>query len=381
MIPKIRFKDFNTDWELLEVQELLKERNEQQPKSDEYPLMSFVKDIGVTPKGDKYDREFLVNDVENKKYKITKKGDFIYSSNNLESGSIGINKLGNAVISPVYSIFYPTNKTTSDFINICFQRRKFINKMLKWRQGVVYGQWKIHEKDFLKIKEYIPSKEEQIKLGLFFSKLDERIELQKRKIDSMKDLKNYTKNICFSKTGEIHKLKDILIKWNMKNKNNEITYVESISNKYGFIAQSDQFEERNVASKDLSNYYIIKKDVFGYNPSRLNVGSLALKEDDVISVVSPLYECFTTTQNNKYLLEWFDSKFFRKETISKFEGGVRNTLSFNNLCDIKINLPSKEDQQQYAKIFATFDKKIKLEELKLEKLFNLKKGLVQKMFI
>ena len=113
----------------------------------------------------------------------------------------------------------------------------------------------------------------------------------------------------------------------------------------------------------------------------MNVGSLALKENDSISVVSPLYECFTTTQNNTYLFEWFNSDYFKKETSSRFEGGVRNTLNFNNLCDIPINLPDIETQNKYAKYFNKLNFKISLEEQKLSKLLKYKKALLQDMFI
>ena len=108
---------------------------------------------------------------------------------------------------------------------------------------------------------------------------------------------------------------------------------------------------------------------------------MALKTNEKVSVVSPLYECFTTSQNNQYLLEWFDSKYFRKETISKFEGGVRNTLNFSNLCEIKIGLPTIEKQNKYSRIFKIFNNKIEFEIKKLYKLQELKKGLMQSMFV
>ena len=222
---------------------------------------------------------------------------------------------------------------------------------------------------------------EQKKIANTLELLDKKIELQTKKIEDLKLFKLGIKNRMFENGGNKLKLKDILSKWKEKNKNGTIKYVESINNKHGFISQLDQFEDRSVASKDLKNYYIIRKNVFGYNPSRLNVGSLALKENDTVSVVSPLYECFTTNQNNKFLLEWFDSKYFRRGASSKFEGGVRNTLNFSNLCEIEINLPSLEKQDKYASILSTFDKKIYLEDEKLNKLNNLKKGLLQKMFV
>ena len=170
-------------------------------------------------------------------------------------------------------------------------------------------------------------------------------------------------------------------KWNERNKNNEFDYVESVSNKYGFISQNEQFEDRDVASKDKSNYYVIRKNVFAYNPSRLDVGSLALKDNDLVSLVSPLYECFTTNQNIYFMLEWFDSNEFKRGTFSKFEGGVRNTLNFTNLCEINISLPSITDQDKISDILMVFNNKLKYENQKLGKLKDLKKGLMQNMFV
>ena len=149
------FSDFTNTWEQRKVGELLIERNEQAPMNEEYPLMAFIANEGVAPKGERYDRSSLVTDTENKLYKRTEFGDFIYSSNNLETGSIGLNKYGKACISPVYSVFHPTGIADSNFLGRRLVRKDFINSMVKWRQGVIYGQWRIHESDFLKID--IPS--------------------------------------------------------------------------------------------------------------------------------------------------------------------------------------------------------------------------------
>ena len=148
--------------------------------SDEYPLMAFIANEGVAPKGERYDRSALVTDTVNKLYKKTEKGDFIYSSNNLETGSIGLNKYGKACISPVYSIFEPTGIADSDFLGRRLVRKDFINAMVKWRQGVIYGQWRIHESDFLKIEIPVPSVEEQRKIGAYLDQLDNLITLHQR---------------------------------------------------------------------------------------------------------------------------------------------------------------------------------------------------------
>ena len=178
--PRCFLGSFDFSWEQREVGDLLIERSQQAPMSDEYPLMAFIANEGVAPKGERYDRSALVTDTVNKLYKKTEKGDFIYSSNNLETGSIGLNKYGKACISPVYSIFEPTGIADSDFLGRRLVRKDFINAMVKWRQGVIYGQWRIHESDFLKIEISVPSVEEQRKIGAYLDQLDNLITLHQR---------------------------------------------------------------------------------------------------------------------------------------------------------------------------------------------------------
>ena len=189
--PKIRFKDCTEDWEQRKLDEIFEERNEQYPMSEDYPLMAFIAYVGVAPKGERYDRSALINDEHGKKYKRTEFGDFIYSSNNLETGSIGLNNYGNACISPVYSIFKSKNNSDSDFMGRVLLRKQFINAMVQFRQGVVYGQWKIHESDFLNLSIVVPSIEEQRTIGAYFKKIDTLITLHQRKCDELQNIKKY----------------------------------------------------------------------------------------------------------------------------------------------------------------------------------------------
>ena len=200
-VPKLRFPGFTEDWEQRKLSDVLIERNEQQVETREYPLMSFVQGLGVTPKGERYDRSFLVLD-QSKKYKRTELGDFIYSSNNLETGSIGINKTGKAVISPVYSIFQGVSIGDSQFIGIMSLLPRFIAKMIRFRQGVVYGQWRIHETDFLDISVLIPSVDERTKITQLILSIEELITLHQRKLDNLKLKKKALLQKLFPKNGD-----------------------------------------------------------------------------------------------------------------------------------------------------------------------------------
>lgn len=189
-VPEIRFKGFSGEWEKITIFNLLEERNTQLPKDEEYPLKAFVAYEGIVDKGNRYDRSSLVKDEDNKKYKRTELGDFIYSSNNLTTGSIGLNKFGKASISPVYSIFATRCGVDYSFIGVILTKKEFINKMIRTRQGVVYGQWRIHEKDFLDLCIFAPDYKEQKVIGEYFSELDKLIELNREKLEKLKKIKS-----------------------------------------------------------------------------------------------------------------------------------------------------------------------------------------------
>ena len=92
-------------WITCRIGDFLCPKSVKQLPSEDAPLMAFTSTSGVCEKGERYDRGFLVKDVTTKMYKRTDYGDFIYSSNNIYVGSIGLNLYGAAVISDVYEIF------------------------------------------------------------------------------------------------------------------------------------------------------------------------------------------------------------------------------------------------------------------------------------
>src|SRR5690554_5960926 len=180
---------------------------------------------------------------------------------------------------------------------------------------------------------------------------------------------------------QLQPLRKVLIKNSKKNKSLKHNLVQSVSNKHGFINQEDYFDNRRVASKDTSNYYVIKKGYFAYNPSRIDVGSLAYQHENITSIISPLYVSFQANYeevDDIFLLNWFFSDQFSSQLI--FEGGVRNTLSYENLVQINITLPSIPEQQKIASCLSSLDELIAAHKDKLDALKDHKKGLLQNLF-
>ena len=254
-------------------------------------------------------------------------------------------------------------------------------------------------KQMSKMSIMIPELSEQKKIGSFFEQLDNTIALHQRKLDKLKQLKQGYLQQLFPKPGETvpkirfanfegeweeRKLRTLLIKNSKKNKDLTIKNVESISNRTGFTKQTEQFDEYSVASADLSNYYVITEQQFAYNPSRINVGSIAYKPiGDDTSVVSPLYVSFSTKKilNDSFLWNWFKTSSFENQRQRLSEGGVRDTLSFNQLSEMSIVIPQYLEQVKIGNFFKQLDFLITLHQEKLKQLKTCKKALLQKMFI
>ena len=350
---------------------MLIERNQQTPMSDEYPLMAFIANEGVAPKGERYDRSALVTDTVNKLYKKTEKGDFIYSSNNLETGSIGLNKYGKACISPVYSIFEPTGIADSDFLGRRLVRKDFINAMVKWRQGVIYGQWRIHESDFLKIEITVPSVEEQRKIGAYLDQLDNLITLHQRQpfLHSTPVIYPIAQliTVFYTSSWEQRKFSNITFPAGEKNKDNLPLESYSITNEHGFVPQDEKFENGGTMREaDKRMYYIVSPNSFAYNPARINVGSIGYQNVGKNVIVSSLYEVFKTSEDvdDRLLWHWFKSPDFQKLIMQLQEGGVRLYFYYDKLCMGEVSLPSLEEQRKIGKLLDTLDNLITLHQRK-----------------
>ena len=176
------------EWSTHQIGEFLTSKSIKQLPSIEAPLMAFTATGGVCEKGERYDRGFLVKDANTKQYKRTDYGDFIYSSNNLDVGSIGLNLYGTAVISDVYEIFSIENADRW-FISEAIQQKTVMRNILKYRQGCLYGQYRIYAEDFLSVKVKLPSLKTQREIGKLFSQLERKIQREQCVLTSLELLR------------------------------------------------------------------------------------------------------------------------------------------------------------------------------------------------
>ena len=376
-IPQIRFKGFTAPWEQRKVGELLVERNEQTPMSDDYPLMAFIANEGVAPKGERYDRSSLVNDTVNKLYKRTKYGDFIYSSNNLETGSIGLNKYGNATISPVYSIFEPTGIADSDFLGRRLVRKDFINSMVKWRQGVIYGQWKIHESDFLNIKIAVPSVEEQKKIGVLLDNIDNLITLHQRKYDKLLNVKKSMLQKMFPQNGSLVpeiRFKGFTDPWEQRKLGDLVDVCSGRDYKH--------LSEGDIPVYGTGGYMLSVSEALSYDKDAIGIGRKGTIDKPYI-LNAPFWTVdtlFYAIPREKVDLNFAFDIFQNIDWKKKDESTGVPSLSKTAINEIDILVPQYDEQQALGQFFNGIDNLITLHQRELEKLKNIKKSMLQKMF-
>ncbi|QJB56541.1 restriction endonuclease subunit S [Pseudodesulfovibrio sp. zrk46] len=166
-----------------------------------------------------------------------------------------------------------------------------------------------------------------------------------------------------------------------RNKGESGTKVFSVTNSEGFTLSTDYFSKK-VFSKDISNYKVVLKGQFAYNPSRINVGSIDyLKNADKV-LVSPLYIVFETDSElfADYLLRYMKSDWGIAQIRANTEGAVRDSLKFKGLESIKIPLPPLNDQKRIAHLLGKVEGLIARRKQHLQQLDDLLKSVFLEMF-
>ena len=187
----------------------------------------------------------------------------------------------------------------------------------------------------------------------------------------------------FTDPWEQRKFTDITFLSGEKNKDNLPYESYSVTNENGFVPQNEQFENGGtMATADKRMYYIVSKNSFAYNPARINVGSIGYYDGPENVIVSSLYEVFKTSEDidDRYLWHWFKSNNFKKLIEQYQEGGVRLYFYYDKLCMCSLPTPSIQEQIKIGRYFDNLDNLITLHQRKYNKLLNVKKSMLEKMF-
>lgn len=166
-----------------------------------------------------------------------------------------------------------------------------------------------------------------------------------------------------------------------RNKGESGTEVFSVTNSEGFTRSTDYFS-KEVFSKDISNYKVVRKGQFAYNPSRINVGSIDYLRPTEKALVSPLYVVFETDSelSADYLLRYMKSDWGNAQIRANTEGAVRDSLKYKGLESIKIPLPPLDGQKRIAHLLGKVERLIARRKHHQQQLDDLLKSVFLEMF-
>ena len=330
----------------------------------------------------------IKTDCKPKNFELCLEGDVAFADASEDTNDVAkaiefINLNNQKVVCGLHTIHGRDNKglTVLGYKGYAFASPLFHNQIRRIAQGTkIYS---ISSKNFAECYIGIPSKEEQSKIAKLLALIDTRISTQIKIIEDLKKLKVAIIENVFEDKCCNYKIGDIIRQVSNRNKSNNVLNVLSVSNKLGFVEQSEQFEDRTVASEDITNYKIVRTNDFAYNPARINVGSIARLKQHESGIVSPMYICFHTTKDvlPEYLEIFFHTQSFKHEMYKRLEGSVRLCLSYEGLTNIPIFIPGIPVQLEISKRIFVFERKIATEECYLNALEQQKQYLLQQMFI
>ena len=195
----------------------------------------------------------------------------------------------------------------------------------------------------------------------------------------------------FTDAWEQRKLGELVDRVVRKNTNNESTLPLTISAQYGLVDQITYFNNR-VASRDVSNYYLVLNGEFAYNKSTSDGYPFgAVKRLDLYEkgVLSTLYIVFAPKKEQQidsdYLTVFFDTDRWHKGVAERAAEGARNhgllNISAEDFFDIDLSVPKDiVEQKQIGAFIRQLDNLITLHQREYAKLVNIKASMLEKMF-
>lgn len=408
-VPKLRFPGFTEDWEQRKLNEFLSVSNFKNTdnKYNKNDVLSVSGDYGIVNQIEFQGRSFAGVSVSN--YGVVETGDIVYTKSPLKLNPYGIiktNRINTGIVSTLYAIYKTKKNCDSKFIEHYFNLDSRLNKYLKplVNKGAK-NDMKVSSENAIIGEVCFPHITEQRLIADFLDCLDLFITLHQRKLEHLNLKKKALLQKLFPKNGERYpelrfpgftdaweqrKLSQITARVTRKN-GSQSDLPLTISAQDGLVDQRKYFN-RQVASRDMSNYYLIKKGEFAYNKSYSEgypFGAVKRLDYYDIGALSTLYILFEITDKNissDFIASYYKTHLWYKEISKRAAEGARNhgllNISTDDFFDSELNIPNSiEEQIKIGNFIKQFDKFITLHQRKLEHLQLQKKALLQQMFV
>ncbi|MFR7605665.1 MAG: restriction endonuclease subunit S [Oscillospiraceae bacterium] len=394
--PALRFKGFTYTWEQRKFSELYEKVSRKNDLT--YGKDDIISVANMYFKPDSYitDESYLLT------YNIFELGDIAFEGNkskNYAHGRFVENTIGNGIVSHVFDVFKPIMKYYDlQFWKYAINNERLMGGILLRSTKASTMMTNLVANDFLQETFLVPSYLEQQKIGVFFQELDRLITLHQHKYDKLTNMKKSMLEKMFPNNGanvpEI-RFKGFTDAWEQR-KLNEVVNV------YDGVHQTPDYKDSGVMFLSVENISILKsekyiseeafqKDYKVY-PQKGDVLMTRIGDVGTPNVVETTEKVAfyvslallkPTKINSYFLCNSIQSPLFQKGLKDRtLVTAIPQKINKDEIGKVNIILPaSSQEQQLIGEYFRNLDRLITLHQRELEKLKNLKKACLEKMFV
>ena len=343
-------------------------------------------------------------------YYLLERGEFAYNKSTSSDSPWGaikrLTEYEKGCLSTLY-ICFGLDEGDPDFLVTYYETSRWHRgiRMIAAEGARNHGLLNIAPGDFFETELTLPGKiEEQTAIGALFAKLDSLIALHQRKLDHVKELKKGLLQKMFPKEGanvpelrfpgftdpwEQRRLGEVAHRVTRKNEEGMSDLPLTISAQHGLVDQRDFFNSQ-VASRDMRGYYLLERGEFAYNKSTSSDspwGAIKRLTEYEKGCLSTLYICFGLDEGDPdFLVTYYETSRWHRGIRMIAAEGARNhgllNIAPGDFFETELTLPGKiEEQTAIGALFAKLDSLIALHQRELDHVKELKKGLLQQMFV
>lgn len=288
------------------------------------------------------------------------------------------------------------NKVNPRILKYYTHSKPYFDWVNSFDTGATRGN--INAKTYGDMEIELPSRKVQDKIVSILSSLDRKIELNNKINADLEEMaqaifKNWFVDFEPFKDGKFvnSELGMIPEGWKVgtlgditKNKSakvkerNDVKVLSPVTT--GELVLSEEYFTKQVFSSSIAKYKIVNKGDFAYNPARVNIGSLGRNEFDFDGCVSPVYVVISVLDGYENYFDLFRKTDFFKDSVASLAiGGVRQSLSYDDLSSIEVIIPSENAVEEFNNLYNQMKKTIKANKLENSRLSLLRDTLLPRL--
>ena len=385
-VPKLRFKEFTDEWKTHKLKDFFSKITKKNKSNSIHNVISNSAKFGLVKQIDYFSKD-IANTDNTESYFIIEKNDFVYNPRKSLEAPFGpickYNYNETGIVSPLYLCFRCSQLINHDFFEYLFKSSVWYKYIYQnGDSGARHDRVNIKDSTFFLMPIFVPQSKEQEKIAKFLTTVDKKITNLENTITSLEN----------QKKGLLQQIFSQKLRFKDKNGNNypnwekkKIGLICSISTgksntqdkidngKYPFYVRSATIER--------SSKYLYDEEATLTVGDGVGTGKVFHYVNGKYDLHQRCYRMFNFKNTHaKYFYYFFSSHFYNRVKRMSAKNSV-DSVRMNMISDMIINLPCLEEQTKIADFLSAFDRKLENQKAQLEHWKQIKKGLLQQMFV